>query len=96
MGVRFSHGAPYKEIVLRNLKGKRIKEFGSTVVVEDGKFEKAIRQFKKKVEDSGLLMDLRERQAYIKPTTKRKVAKNAAKKRWKKKLALQSMPDKLY
>ena len=96
MGVRFSHGAPYKEIVLRNLKGKRIKEFGSTVVVEDGKFEKAIRQFKKKVEESGLLMDLRERQAYIKPTTKRKVAKNAAKKRWKKKLALQSMPDRLY
>jgi small subunit ribosomal protein S21 len=85
-----------KEIVLRNLKGKRIKEFGSVVVVEDGKFEKAMRQFKKKVEDSGLLMNLRERQAYIKPTTKRKVAKNAAKKRWKKKLALQSMPEKLY
>jgi small subunit ribosomal protein S21 len=81
---------------LRNLKGKRVKEFGSVVVVEDGKFEKAIRQFKKKVEESGLLMDLRERQAYIKPTTKRKVAKNAAKKRWKKKLALQSMPDRLY
>ena len=36
----------HKEIVLRNLKGKRIKEFGSTVVVEDGKFEKAMRQFK--------------------------------------------------
>ena len=86
----------HKEIVLRNLKGKRIKEFGSTVVVEDGKFEKAMRQFKKKVEDSGLLMLLREKQAYIKPTTKRKVAKNAAKKRWKKKLAQQSMPEKLY
>ena len=86
----------YKEIVLRNLKGKRIKEFGSTVVVEDGKFEKAMRQFKKKVEESGLLMDLRDRQAYIKPTTKRKMAKNAAKKRWKKKLAQQSMPEKLY
>ena len=82
--------------MLRNMKGKRVKEFGSVVVVEDGKFEKAIRQFKKKVEESGLLMDLRERQAYIKPTTKRKVAKNAAKKRWKKKLALQSMPEKLY
>jgi small subunit ribosomal protein S21 len=94
--VRVSLWAPYKENILRNLKGKRIKEFGSTVVVEDGKFEKAIRQFKKKVEESGLLMDLRERQAYIKPTTKRKVAKNAAKKRWKKKLALQSMPPKMY
>ena len=82
--------------MLRNMKGKKVKEFGSVVMVEDGKFEKAIRQFKKKVEDSGLLMLLREKQAYIKPTTKRKVAKNAAKKRWKKKLALQSMPEKLY
>ena len=81
---------------MRNLKGKRVKEFGSVVVVEDGKFEKAMRQFKKKVEESGLLMDLRERQAYVKPTTKRKVAKNAAKKRWKKKLAQQSMPPKMY
>jgi len=78
------------------MKGKKVKEFGSTVVVEDGKFEKALRQFKKKVEDSGLLMNLRERQAYIKPTTKRKIAKSAAKKRWKKKLAQQSMPDRLY
>jgi small subunit ribosomal protein S21 len=78
------------------MKGRKVKEFGSTVVVEDGKFEKALRQFKKKVEDSGLLMNLRERQAYIKPTTKRKIAKSAAKKRWKKKLAQQSMPDRLY
>ena len=81
---------------MRNMKGKKVKEFGSTVVVEDGKFEKALREFKKKVEDSGLLMNIRERQAYIKPTTKRKMAKSAAKKRWKKKLAQQSMPDRLY
>ena len=81
---------------MRNLKGKRVKEFGNVVVVEDGKFEKAVRQFKKKVEESGLLMELRERQAYIKPTTKRKMAKNAAKKRWKKKLAQQAMPERLY
>jgi small subunit ribosomal protein S21 len=65
-------------------------------VVEEGKFEKAFRQFKKNIEESGLLMDIRERQAYIKPTTKRKMAKSAAKKRWKKKLAQQSMPDRLY
>ena len=81
---------------MRNMKGKRVKQFGSTVVVEDGKFEKAIRQFKKKVEESGLLYELRERESYIKPTTKRKMAKNAAKKRWQKKLAQQSMPDRLY
>jgi small subunit ribosomal protein S21 len=81
---------------LRNLKGKRIKEFGSTVVVEDGKFEKALRQFKKKVEESGLLKEIKDRQQYVKPTTKRKMAKNAAKKRWQKKLAMQKLPEKLY
>jgi len=78
------------------LKGKRIKEFGSTVVVEDGKFEKALRQFKKKVEESGLLKEVKDRQQYVKPTTKRKMAKNAAKKRWQKKLAMQKLPEKLY
>jgi len=78
------------------LKGKRIKEFGSTVVVEDGKFEKALRQFKKKVEESGLLKEIKDRQQYVKPTTKRKMAKNAAKKRWQKKLAMQKLPEKLY
>jgi small subunit ribosomal protein S21 len=82
--------------MLRNMKGKKVKEFGSVVVVEEGKFEKSFRQFKKNIEESGLLMDIRERQAYIKPTTKRKMAKSAAKKRWKKKLAQQSMPDRLY
>ncbi len=81
---------------MRNLKGKRIKEFGSTVVVEDGKFEKALRQFKKKVEESGLLKEVKDRQQYVKPTTKRKMAKNAAKKRWQKKLAMQKLPEKLY
>jgi small subunit ribosomal protein S21 len=78
------------------MKGKRTKEFGSVVVVEDGKFDKALRQFKRKVEDSGLLMELRERQSYTKPTTKRKMAKSSAKKRWQKKLANQSMPKRLY
>ena len=81
---------------MRNLKGKRTKSFGMSVVVEDGKFEKALRQFKKKVEDSGLLKEVKDRQQYTKPTTKRKMAKNAAKKRWQKKLAQQSMPERLY
>jgi small subunit ribosomal protein S21 len=81
---------------LRTSKGKRVKEYGSKVVVEDGKFEKALRQFKNKVEDSGLLYNLRERESYIKPTTKRKMAKNAAKRRWQKKVAQQSMPKKMY
>lgn len=50
----------------------------TTVTVKDGQFEKALRKFKKKVQESGILDDLREREFYSKPTTKRRMAKNKA------------------
>ena len=75
---------------------KRRKSFGLTVIVEDGKFEKAMRLFKKKVDDSGLLKEVRDREAYVKPTTRRKMAKNSAKKRWQKYLESQTLPEKHY
>ena len=75
---------------------KRRKSFGLTVIVEDGKFEKAMRLFKKKVDDSGLLKEVRDREAYVKPTTRRKMAKNAARKRWQKYLEAQTLPTKNY
>lgn len=68
---------------------------GNTVEVRDN-FEKAIRKFKKKVQDSGVLNDLREREAYEKPTTRRKRLKNLAKRRWQKRLQSQQLPAKLY
>ena len=46
----------------------------------------ALKRFKKKVEESGKLMDLRKKEFYEKPTTQRKRAKGAAKARLKKKL----------
>lgn len=58
---------------------------GRRVSVKDGNVEKALRKFKKKVNDSKVLQDYRERQEYVKPTTKKKVAKSAAKKRWERK-----------
>ena len=69
---------------------------GNSVVVHDGKVEQALRKFKKKVAESGLLQELRDRETYTKPTTKRKQAKNAARRRWEKKLAAESLPKKLY
>ena len=77
-------------------RSKRSKKFTNAVEVEDGKFEKALRQFKRKIEDNGLLQELRERQHYVKPSIRRKLAKNAAKKRWQKKLRMESLPQKLY
>ena len=69
---------------------------GNTVTVTNDNVEKAMRKFKKKVLESGLLRDLKERETYEKPTTRRKKAKAAAKNRWRKKLASESLPKKLY
>jgi small subunit ribosomal protein S21 len=73
------------------------KEFGNTVFVRDGEpVERALRKFKKKIQDSGLLDELRKREFYEKPTTARKRAKSAAKNRWRKELAKQELPKKLF
>ena len=77
-------------------KSKPFRINGNTVYVTNDNVEKALRKFKKKVLESGLLQELRDRETYTKPTTKRKQAKNAAQRRWKKKLAQDQLPKKLY
>ena len=67
---------------------------GRSVLVTDGNVEKALRKFKKKIQNSGLLMELRDRETYTKPTTRRKTAKAAAKRRWKRYLDTQKLPPK--
>jgi ribosomal protein S21 len=62
------------------------------MVGQDGNVEKALRKLKKKVAESRLLLDLREREHYVKPTTARKLKRNAARSRWKKYLASQQLP----
>lgn len=69
---------------------------GSTVYVRNDNVEQAIRKLKKRVQDSGLLQELRDRESYEKPTTKKKRKAGAAKNRWKKKLASQKLPAKLF
>lgn len=70
--------------------------YGRSVQVTDGNVEKALRKFKKKIQTSGLLNELREREHYVKPTTERKLKKSAAKARWRKQLRDQQLPKKLY
>ena len=69
---------------------------GSTVYVRNDNVEQAMRKFKKKMQDSGLLQDIRDRMEYDKPTTLHKRKASAAKNRWKKKLQSQQLPKKLY
>lgn len=67
-----------------------------TVLNTDGNFEKTMRKFKKKIADSGLLDELRDRTAYTKPTVKRKLKAAAAKARNKRRLKQEQLPEKLY
>jgi len=72
------------------------KLYGTTVEVKDGNFEKAMRKFKKKVQETGLLETLRAKEFYEKPTTARKRKKGAAQARLRKRLRSQQLPEKLY
>jgi small subunit ribosomal protein S21 len=65
---------------------------GKVVPVINGQFEKALRKFKKKVAESGILQELREREFYEKPTTARRKAKNQAKRRWQKQVEQKTLP----
>lgn len=69
---------------------------GRSVLVQDGNVDKALRKFKKKIMESGVLDDVRNHEFYTKPTTARKLKASAAKNRWRKKLAGQELPKKLY
>ena len=73
-----------------------MKFYGNSVLVSDGNVEKALRKFKKKVQNSRVLEDLRAREFYIKPTTARKLKRSAAKNRWRKQLESQQLPPRTY
>lgn len=72
------------------------KTRGNAVAVQHDNVEKALRKFKKKIMESGLLNELREREFYEKPTTERKRKKSQAKRRWERHLSNQQLPKKLY
>jgi small subunit ribosomal protein S21 len=73
-----------------------LKLLGRTVIVNDENIERALRKFKKKISESGLLLELRERETFVKPTTRKKVKAAQAKSRWKKYLRSQELPKKMY
>lgn len=70
---------------------------GSTVFVKEGEpFEKALRRFKRKIDEAGTLETLRKKEFFEKPTTARKRKAGAAKARWQKKLRDNQLPKKMY
>ena len=71
---------------LKNLDDPFSQFNGSSVVVRDGDVEKALRKFKKKIQDSGKLEEVRERMEYVKPNIERNDAAKKARHRWLKKV----------
>lgn len=69
---------------MRRNRDHQVKQ-GLTVEVRNGDFNFALRKFKKKVQEAGIIQELRERQHYTKPSEKRKKAKAAGRARWLKK-----------
>ncbi len=69
---------------------------GRRVEVVDGQFEKSLRKFRKKVENSGVLKDLQDKEFYTPPSVKRVRREEQAKKRWQKYLRSQTLPGKTY
>ena len=65
----------------------KFEKRGLSVEVRNNDVAFALRKFKKKLQEDGILQELRQREFYEKPTTKRAKAKKAGIARWKKKLA---------
>lgn len=72
------------------------KLYGRSVLVTNDNVDRALRKLKKKVQASNVLNELRDRETYVKPTTQRKIKRNAACNRWRKYLASQQLPPRLY
>ena len=76
--MKFNPNRPKRDF---NNHGKQ----GLAVEVRNGDFNFALRKFKKKVQEAGIIQEIRERQFYEKPRAKKKKAKAAGRARWLKK-----------
>ena len=60
---------------------------GLYVEVRNNDFNYALRKFKKKVQEAGIIQEVRRRQEYVKPSEIKRKQKAAGKARWLKKQA---------
>lgn len=69
---------------------------GSKVIVQNDNVEKALKLFKKKITESGKLMELREKEFYEKPSVTRRKTKNQQTRRAQRRREAEALPKKLY
>jgi small subunit ribosomal protein S21 len=74
-----------------------VRTYMTTIRLKENEpFEVAMRRFKRTIEKTGLLTDLRAREFYEKPTAERKRKLAAAVKRHYKRIRSQQLPKKMY
>jgi ribosomal protein S21 len=64
----------------------RYAKSGLTVEVKNGNFERALRKWKKKCTEEGIVQEVRDRKQYVKKSEIKRKAKDAGRKRWLRKL----------
>jgi len=64
----------------------RYAKSGLTVEVKNGNFERALRKWKKKCTEEGIVQEVRDRKQYVKKSETKRKAKDAGRKRWLRKL----------
>jgi small subunit ribosomal protein S21 len=69
---------------------------GSKVIVQNDNWDKALRLFKKKILESGKLIELKEKEFYEKPSVTKRKTKNQQTRRAQKKREAEALPKKLY
>jgi ribosomal protein S21 len=79
-----NYNSDYRRNDSRNRnEGPRVT--GIAVEVKNGQFERAMRKFKKKVTEAGIIQEVKERRFFVKPSEVKRKARDAGKKRWKRK-----------
>ena len=86
-----SYNKQYQDIDSSKIVQRGVKVRGDT----QRDFDKAFRTFNKKAQDSGLVKEYRERQHFVKPSEKRRLAKKAAKNRTRRENST-GAPKRLY
>jgi len=89
--MSYNRNQKHKRNFQHKPKEQTPRVFGNKVIVIDGNVDQALRKLKKKISNSGLMQELKDREHYEKPTQKRKVAKAIAKKREQKRVQKESL-----
>jgi len=86
IGFTIYNSLQKESTILRNKQQGQDIIKGLAVEVRNGDVNQALRKFKKKVTESGILQEVRERQEFTKPSVKRAKAKAAGRARHLKKM----------